>query len=91
VLKVVWLGKHFAKKCFFGQESKHFQEEASLLVGLSHPNILPLFCFVTRAHSCSLVTELMDEDLHGLMLRRLDNNEIQGVPFKLLDAIDIML
>ncbi|CAM6043457.1 unnamed protein product [Sphagnum compactum] len=91
VHKVVWLGKHFAEKCFSGPESKHFQEEASLLAGLSHPNILPLFCFVTRAHSCSLVTELMDEDLHGLMLRRLENHEIQGVPFKLLEAIDIML
>ncbi|CAM6068468.1 unnamed protein product [Sphagnum tenellum] len=91
VHKVVWLGKHFAEKCFFGPESKHFQEEASLLARLSHPNILPLFCFVTKAHSCSLVTELMDGDLHGLMLRRLDNHEIQGVPFKLLEAIDIML
>jgi len=91
VHKVVWLGKHFAEKCFFGPESEHFQKEASLLAGLSHPNILPLFCFVTRAHSCSLVTELMDGDLHGLMLRRLDDHEMQGVPFKLLEAIDIML
>ncbi|KAH9571987.1 hypothetical protein CY35_02G122900 [Sphagnum magellanicum] len=91
VHKVVWLGKHFAEKCFFGPESEHFQKEASLLAGLSHPNILPLFCFVTRAHSCSLVTELMDGDLHGLMLKRLENREIQGVPFKLLEAIDIML
>jgi hypothetical protein len=91
VHKVVWLGKHFAEKCFFGPENKHFQEEASLLAGLSHPNILPLFCFVTRAHSCSLVTELMDGDLHELMRKRLENNEIQGVPFKLLEAIDIML
>ncbi|KAH9571985.1 hypothetical protein CY35_02G122700 [Sphagnum magellanicum] len=91
VHKVEWLGKHFAEKCFFGPESEHFQKEASLLAGLSHPNILPLFCFVTRANSCSLVTELMDGDLHGLMRRRLDNHEIQGVPFKLLEAIDIML
>jgi serine/threonine protein kinase len=33
----------------------------------------------------------MDGDLHGLMFRRLDNHEIQGVPFKLLEAIDTML
>jgi hypothetical protein len=91
VHKVEWLGKHFAEKCFSGPENKHFQEEASLLAGLSHPNILPLFCFVTRAHSCSLVTELMDRDLAGLMLRRLDHHEILGVPFKLLEAIDIRL
>jgi hypothetical protein len=87
VHKVVWLGKHFAEKCFLGLENKHFKEEASHLAGLSHPNILPLFCFVTRADSRSLVTELMDEDLRGLM----ENHEIQGVPFKLLEAIDIML
>jgi serine/threonine protein kinase len=91
VHKVEWLGKHFAEKCFFGPEGEHFQKEASLLAGLSHPNILPLFCFVTTANSCSLVTELMDGDLHGLMRRRLDNHEIQGAPFKLLEAIDIML
>jgi hypothetical protein len=91
VHKVEWLGKHFAEKCFFGPESEHFQKEASLLAGLSHPNILPLFCFVTTANSCSLVTELMDGDLHGLIRRRLDNHEIQGAPFKLLEAIDIML
>jgi serine/threonine protein kinase len=91
VHKVKWLGKHFAEKCFFGPEGEHFQKEASLLAGLSHPNILPLFCFVTTANSCSLVMELMDEDLHELMCERLKNPEIQGAPFKLLEAIDIML
>ncbi|CAM6036319.1 unnamed protein product [Sphagnum compactum] len=91
VHKVEWLGKYFAEKCFFGLEGEHFQKEASLLAGLSHPNILPLFCLVTTANSCSLVTELMDGDLHGLMRKRLDNHEIQGAPFKLLEAIDIML
>jgi hypothetical protein len=91
VHKVEWLGKHFAEKCLFGPEGEHFQKEASLLAGLSHPNILPLFCLVTTANSCSLVTELMDGDLHGLMRKRLDNHEIQGAPFKLLEAIDIML
>ncbi|CAK9224471.1 unnamed protein product [Sphagnum troendelagicum] len=91
VHKVEWLGKHFAEKCFFGPEGEHFQKEASLLAGLSHPNILPLFCLVTTANSCSLVTELMDGDLLGLMHKRLYNHEMQGAPFKLLEAIDIML
>ncbi|CAK9225230.1 unnamed protein product [Sphagnum troendelagicum] len=91
VHKVEWLGKQFAEKCFFGPQGEHFQKEASLLAGLSHPNILPLFCLVTTANSCSLVTELMDGDLLGLMCKRLDNHEIQGAPFKLLEAIDIML
>jgi hypothetical protein len=91
VHEVEWLGKHFAEKCFFGPEGEDFQKEASLLAGLSHPNILPLFCLVTTANSCSLVTELMDGDLHVLIRKRLDNHEIQGAPFKLLQAIDIML
>ncbi|CAN5970163.1 unnamed protein product [Sphagnum jensenii] len=91
VHEVEWLGKHFAEKCFFGPEGEHFQKEASLLAGLSHPNILPLFCLVTTANSCSFVTELMDGDLYGLMRKRLHNHEIQGAPFKLLEAIDIML
>jgi len=57
---------------------------------LSHPNILPLFCYATRDHSCSLIMELMDGDLHQLM-ERLVNNGSQDAPFELLEAVDIML
>ncbi|KAH9558619.1 hypothetical protein CY35_06G017200 [Sphagnum magellanicum] len=90
VHKVTWLGKDFAEKCFHGPENEDIQEEASLLAGLSHPNILPLFCYATRDHSCSLIMELMDGDLHQLM-ERLVNNESQDAPFELLEAVDIML
>ncbi len=90
VHKVTWLGKDFAEKCFHGPENQDIREEASLLAGLSHPNILPLFCYATRDHSCSLIMELMDEDLHQLM-ERLVNNESQDAPFELLEAVDIML
>jgi len=62
--KVTWLGKDFAKKCFHGPENENIPEETSLLAGLSHPNILPLFCYATKDHSCSLIMELMDGDLH---------------------------
>ncbi len=89
VHKVTWLGKDFAEKCFHGPENEDIQEEASLLAGLSHPNILPLFCYATRDHSCSLIMELMDGDLHQLMERL--NNESQDAPFELLEAVDIML
>jgi hypothetical protein len=91
VHKVTWLGKDFAEKCFHGPENEDIQKEASLLAGLSHPNILPLFCYATRDHSCSLIMELMDEDLHSLMMRRLGNEETLDVPFKFLEAVDIML
>jgi hypothetical protein len=90
VHKVTWLGKDFAEKCFHAPENEDIRE-ASLLARLSHPNILPLFCYATEDHHCSLVMELMDEDLHSLMTRRLGNEETPDAPFKLLEAIDIML
>jgi hypothetical protein len=65
VHKVTWLGKDFAEKCFYGPESEAIRKEASLLAQLSHPNILPLFCYATRDHSCSLVMELMDGEING--------------------------
>jgi tRNA A-37 threonylcarbamoyl transferase component Bud32 len=89
--KVRWLGKDFAEKCFHGSENEEaMRKEASLLAGLSHPNILPLFCCSIRDHSCSLVMELMDGDLHELM-EVLVYNESQDAPFQLLEAVDIML
>jgi hypothetical protein len=90
VHKVTWLGKDFAEKCFHGPDNECIQE-AYLVAGLSHPNILPLFCFATGDHHCSLVMELMDEDLYSLMTRRLRNEETLDAPFKLLEAVDIML
>jgi hypothetical protein len=91
VYKVTWLGKDFAEKCFHGPENEAMQKEACSFAGLSHPNILPLFCYATQDHHCSLVVELMDEDLHSLMTRRLENEETLDAPFKLLEAVDIML
>jgi hypothetical protein len=93
VRKVTWLGNDFAEKCFHGPENETMRKEASLLAGLSHPNILPLFCCATRDRSCSLVMELMDRDLHQLM-EELVNNESQVAPFapfELPEAVDIML
>jgi hypothetical protein len=90
VYKVTWLGNDFAEKCFYGRENEAMRKEASLLAGLSHPNILPLFCCATSHRSCSLVMELMDKDLHQLMVE-LMKNESQDAPFKLLEAVDIML
>ncbi len=90
VRKVTWLGNDFAEKCFYGRENETMRKEASLLARLSHPNILPLFCCATNDRSCSLVMELMDKDLHQLM-EELMNNEGQDAPFKLLEAVDIML
>jgi serine/threonine protein kinase len=92
VYEVNWLGKQLAEKCFNGPETEAFKKEMSLLAGLSHPNILPLFCVITRADSCSLITELMDQNLHELMVNRRDNEDSTNhPPFQLLEAVDIML
>jgi len=90
VYEVTWLGKDFAAKCFHGPEDENTRAEASLLAGLSHPNILPLFCYAARHDDCSLVMELMDEDLHSLMVGRGDEGTLDA-PFELLEAVDIML
>jgi serine/threonine protein kinase len=91
VHKVVWLGKDFAEKAFPFPENEIFRKEVSFLAGLSHPNILPLFCYATCSHYCSIVMELMDDDLHSLMRNRLGPKTSLDPPFELLEAINIML
>jgi serine/threonine protein kinase len=57
-----------------------------ILAGLAHPNILPSFSLAIDGRSCSIIMELMDQDLFCLMQRKpLD------APFELLEAVDIML
>ncbi|CAK9221887.1 unnamed protein product [Sphagnum troendelagicum] len=57
-----------------------------ILAGLVHPNILPSFSLATDGRRCSIIVELMDQDLLCLMQRKpLD------APFELLEAVDIML
>jgi serine/threonine protein kinase len=90
VYKLKWLGKQLAEKCFKGPETEAIKKEMSFLAGLSHPNILPLFCVIIKPNSCSLVIELMDQDLHALMEQR-QENKAYDPPFHLLEAVDIML
>jgi serine/threonine protein kinase len=69
----------------------NISKKNSLLVGLSHPNILPLFCYTTCSCYCSLVMDLMDMDLCEFMLKRLEDYENLEGSFELLEAVDIML
>jgi hypothetical protein len=49
VHKVLWVGKHFGEKCFYGPEKKDMQQKSFLLVGLSHPKIFcPYFVMLPR-------------------------------------------
>jgi serine/threonine protein kinase len=84
--KILWHGGNFVEKWLHGGNHKSYKKEASILARLDHPNIAPSFCYATTNHSCSIVMELLDEDLHDLMQRKpLD------APSKLLEVIDIML
>ncbi len=66
VSKVKWLGENFAKKSFKLCSELRFQQEAEMLANISHPHIVQVFgrSVHKRTSECSLVMELMDEDLN---------------------------
>lgn len=70
VYRAKLLGVEFAKKTFDEPNSPDF-EEVSILLGLSHPNVTSLLCYAKGKEDCSIIMELMDEDLFGLMRKRL--------------------
>ena len=87
--KAIWLGTPVAKKTFFGTENPDFMKEVEVLSPLCHPNVMSVFCSAKNKKSCSIIMELMDEDLYHLMQRRLEENN--PPPFPILEAVDIML
>ncbi|KAG0580357.1 hypothetical protein KC19_4G167800 [Ceratodon purpureus] len=88
--KATWLGTLVAVKTFYGPEDSEFIKEVDIVRRLCHPNITSMFCSAMDRRRCSIVMELMDEDLLALMQRRLDQN-IDSPPFSIWEAIDIML
>ena len=101
VFKTKWMDEPYAQKVFTPTHTEAFKNEASVLAGLSHPNIMPIVCVgVTTAAPCScfLLTELMDGDLHALMEERMERVINHGevgdqtmMPFDLSEAVDLML
>jgi hypothetical protein len=89
VYKAKWLGVGVANKSFAECNILSFEAEVSILARLSHPNIASLLCYTKDKKECSIVMELMDEDLSSLMKKRLSNRH--GIPFDLFEAVDIML
>ncbi|KAG0610046.1 hypothetical protein M758_7G034700 [Ceratodon purpureus] len=91
VYKAMWLGTPVAKKTFHGLENSEFLKEVEILSQLCHPNITSMFCYAKCSkRTCSIIMELMDEDLNKLMETRCkDGNESQ--PFAILEAVDIMI
>ena len=98
VHRAMWLGTLVAKKTFPVRSKRDFETETKILAELCHPNITSMFCsYATADHekSCSIIMELMDEDLHDLIERRHREMRSSGnsdsPPFTLLEAVDIML
>ncbi|KAG0566068.1 hypothetical protein KC19_7G035900 [Ceratodon purpureus] len=91
VYKAMWLGTPVAKKTFHGSENSEFLQEVEILSQLCHPNITSMFCYAKCSkRTCSIIMELMDEDLDKLMERRCrDGNDSQS--FAILEAVDIMI
>lgn len=91
VHKAKWLGIQVAKKTFEGHRNMEFMKEVGILGKLCHPNITSMFCCAKDNRCCSIIMELMDEDLHDLMRRRCNGNINSPGPFPILEAVDIML
>ena len=91
VYRTTWLGESYASKTFQGAYKKDFQQEAATLVQLRvHPQVVAMFCCsVDKEGTCSIVMELMEEDLDTTMKFKRKSNE--GPPFDLHVAVDIML
>ncbi|KAG0585086.1 hypothetical protein KC19_3G256900 [Ceratodon purpureus] len=89
VYRAKWLEAEVAQKMFYPEKIPDFEKEVSILGGLSHSNIASLFCFAKDEHECSIVMELMDEDLMSLTRRR-RSNKTRKFPFEILEAVDIM-
>jgi hypothetical protein len=92
VYKATWLGGEVALKTFDGPDNFDFNKEVSVLRGLSHPNIISFLCSSTNDRMCSIVVELMDGDLRGLMQERnLEGRGKEEPPFDIMEAVDVML
>jgi hypothetical protein len=95
VYKATWLGIEVAMKTFHNSDDADFKREVSVLARLCHPNVMSLLFYgvlshgVDHAAECSIVMEVMEDDLESLMKELVRSNH--GHPFTILEAIGIML
>ncbi|KAG0624568.1 hypothetical protein M758_3G257300 [Ceratodon purpureus] len=90
VYRAKWLGAEVAQKLFYAVNFPDFEKEVSILAGLSHPKIATLLYCDKDKRECSIVMELMDEDLFSLIQRRVKSNRTLEFPFGILEAVDII-
>ncbi|KAH9557225.1 hypothetical protein CY35_07G073900 [Sphagnum magellanicum] len=89
VFKLCWLGQDAAIKFFRGDKAS-FEQEKETMAGLSHPHLVRALGFSEhRVGSCSLIMELMVEDLNSCIIRASSNS--RDAPFQFHVALDIML
>lgn len=73
VYETTFEGQRYARKDFLRVPSDIFEKEAAALVDLDHPNVLRTYCWTVDEGSCSLLLELMDDDLLNMMETRKDS------------------
>ncbi|KAG0608811.1 hypothetical protein M758_8G134600 [Ceratodon purpureus] len=91
----IWFGTEVAVKTFYGgagERSEYFQKEVSILGSLCHPNIVNILGYSHDDRVSNILMDLMDEDLHSFMARRLDKQSRHDMlPFNIDEAVDLML
>ncbi|CAA0812113.1 Protein kinase family protein [Striga hermonthica] len=88
--EIHWLGENFALRTFYGDISP-LQSDISLMLSLSHPNVLQYLCafYDEDRKEGFLVMELMSKDLGSYIKERCGQRN--KIPFTIPAAVDIML
>ncbi|XP_009598286.1 uncharacterized protein [Nicotiana tomentosiformis] len=91
VKEINWLGETFALRNFFGELIEPLVDEISVVLSLSHPNILQYHCgfYDEERKEGYLVMELMNKSL-ATYIKEHSGQRKRG-PFPIPIAVDIML
>ncbi|KAL6979505.1 hypothetical protein U1Q18_021166 [Sarracenia purpurea var. burkii] len=89
--EIQWLGESFALRNFFGEINEQLQNEISLVLSLSHPNLMQYLCafYDEERKEGFLLMELMNKCL-ALHIKE-NCGQRKRIPFSLPVAVDIML
>jgi serine/threonine protein kinase len=71
VYETKWLTEKYAKKVFRSVQHERFKRESDILARFCHPNVVRTVCWSenTKSNNCSLVMDLMTEDLSKFLHR----------------------
>ncbi|KAJ7516219.1 hypothetical protein O6H91_22G047900 [Diphasiastrum complanatum] len=93
VHEVQWLGNRFAGKLFQTADNESFKREAAILSTLQHCCIVQLWgcCIDDKLNTCTLLVDLMTQDLFDFMEERASAAPGRSPPISYLVAVSIML